>query len=155
MNQVFFTWIRSDKNKSCFQSSLNQKIRHRYWTTLNYFDISILRKKKKSGCTYLRLLPDPARLRPDLKLWWKGCFVGRTYCMSSKQWPDLKYWIELFYPIEFMWPKIILLCKQIIFNLSIVLVNKWCKPHFLMQIYNMFFSGGSLLPGHTVPVAHC
>ena len=30
------------------------------------------------------------------------------------------------------------------------MVNKWCKPHFLMQIYLIFFSGNSLLPGHTV-----
>ena len=30
----------------------------------------------------------------------------------------IKYWIEPFYPIEFMWPKIILLCKQKIFNLK-------------------------------------
>ena len=33
-----------------------------------------------------------------------------------------------------------------------VIIKKWCKPHFLMQIYLIFFSGGSLLPGHTVEV---
>ena len=48
------------------------------------------------------------------------------------------------YPIEFMWPKIILLCKRIIFTLKnrIYVVNKWCKPHFLMQIYKIFFLEG-------------
>ena len=41
-----------------------------------------------------------------------------------------------------MWPKIILLCKRIIFTQSIVIVNKGCKPHFLMQIYYIFFLEG-------------
>ena len=34
------------------------------------------------------------------------------------------------------------------FILNSVTVNRWCTPHFLMQI---FFYIGSLLPGHTVP----
>ena len=35
------------------------------------------------------------------------------------------------------------------------MIKKWCKPHFLMQIYLIVFSGGSLLPGHTVIVNAC
>ena len=42
-----------------------------------------------------------------------------------------------------MWPKIDIQPKYRI-------VNKWCTPNFLIQIYLNIFSGGSLLPGHTV-----